>query len=311
MNPLVSIIVPIYNADKYLTRCLSSIVNQTYTNLEIILINDGSTDTSLTICNEYAKKDKRIVLVNKTNEGASAARNTGIRKSSGEYVAFMDADDWIVSNYIEQLMEPFKNENIDISICNYQICNDYISTPSESNHIFFFFFAREYLLENQKKSNLTTIVPWGKIFKKKIISGIFFPEGLHFEDEATIYKFFYASKQIAKCNYKAYFYFQSKNGLTKSVCPNYPEDAVLVFEEKYRFFKERNDEGFFQYTLATLLWECLILYSVKKDKREYANNKITQYLKIFNQYNINYEHSISLNFFCRFPFIYLLYKKLF
>ncbi len=311
MNPLVSIIVPIYNADKYLTRCLNSIVNQTYANLEIILINDGSTDTSPNICNKYAQKDNRIVLINKTNEGVSVARNAGIQKSNGEYVAFLDADDWIAANYIEQLMKPFENENIDISICDYQICDNYISTQSESNHIFSYRNAREYLLENQKKGNFAIIVPWGKIFKKKIISGIFFPERLHFEDEATVYKFFYASKQIAECNYKAYFYFQSKNGLTKSVYPKHPEDAVKVFETQYVFFKEKNDTAFFQQTLATLLWKCLTLYIVKKDKRDLTKNKIAQYLKDFQLFNVNYEHSISLRFFCRFPFIYLLYKKIF
>lgn len=311
MTPLVSIIIPIYNADKYLTRCLDSIVNQTYTNLEIILINDGSSDKSPTICNKYATKDNRITLINKTNEGVSVARNIGIQKSSGEYITFLDADDWIVSNYIEQLMTPFENEDIDISICDYQICNDYISTPLESNHNFSYSDAREYLLENQKKGNFATIVPWGKIFKKKIISDIFFPEKLHFEDEATIYKFFYASKQIAECNYKAYFYFQSKNGLTKSVYPKHPEDAVKVFEAQYDFFKRKNDSAFFQQTLATLLWKCLTLYIVKKNKRDYAKNKIAQYLKDFQHFNVNYKHSFSLSFFCHFPFIYLLYKKLF
>lgn len=311
MNPLVSIIVPIYNADKYLTRCLNSIVNQSYTNLEILLINDGSTDTSLNICDKFAKKDTRIKLIDKKNEGVSIARNTGVQKSSGDYIAFLDADDWIVSNYIEQLMKPFENENIDISICDYQICYNYISTPVESNHFFSYRQAREYLLENQKNGNFATIVPWGKIFKKKILSGIFFPETLHFEDEATIYKFFYASKQIAECNYKAYFYFQSKNGLTKSVCPKHPEDAVKVFEAQYDFFKRKNDSAFFQQTLATLLWKCLTLYVIKTNERDYAKNKIAQYLKDFHHFNVNYKHSFSLNFFCHFPFIYLLYKKIF
>ncbi|OWV19089.1 Glycosyltransferase involved in cell wall bisynthesis [Fibrobacter sp. UWB16] len=311
MNPLVSLIVPIYNADKYLTRCLNSIVNQTYTNLEIILINDGSTDTSLNICNKYAQKDSRIVLINKTNEGASVARNIGIQMSCGEYIAFLDADDWIASNYIEQLMIPFEYEDIDISICNYQICNDYILTPPELNHNFSYRNAKDYLLENQKKGNFTIIVPWGKIFKKKIIFGIFFPERLHFEDEATVYKYFYASNQIAECNYKAYFYFQSKNGLTKSVYPQHPEDAIKVFESQYEFFKEKKDTAFFQQTLATLLWKCLTLYILKKDKRNFAKNKITQYLKDFQDFNVNYEHSHSLSFFCHFPFIYLLYKKIF
>lgn len=311
MNSLVSIIVPIYNADKYLSRCLTSVIIQSYSNLEIILINDGSTDSSLDICKEFAEKDKRIVLVDKINEGVSIARNTGIRKSSGEYITFLDADDWIAPNYIEHLMKPFENESIDISVCNYQICKKITFPSIESGYPYRCEESRKYMLEKQKDGDFSIIVPWGKIFKEKIIAGIFFPPKFHFEDEATIYKFFYAANQIAESDYKAYYYFQSNEGLTASVCPNYPEDAVKVFEMQYEFFKEKNDHKFYQQTLATLLWKCLTLYVEKKDKRGLAKAKIEQYLKDFKHFNVNYNHSISLNFFCRFPFVYLLYKKLF
>ena len=311
MNSLVSIIVPVYNAAKYLSRCLNSVVNQTYSNLEIILINDGSTDSSLDICKKYAKEDKRVILVNKNNEGVSIARNEGMQKSSGEYIAFLDADDWITPNYIEQLMIPFSNENVDISICEYQICKEFTSPSIELSPSRNYEKARKFLLNCQKNGDFATIVPWGKIFNAKIVAGIFFPPKLHFEDEATIYKFFYAANQIAKSDYKAYYYFQSSDGLTKSVYPKYPEDAIKVFELQYTFFKERNDYVFFQQILATLLWKCLNLYVVRKDKRNTAKEKINQYLKDFKRFNTNYNHSISLIFFCHFPFIYLLYKKSF
>ncbi len=311
MNSLVSIIVPVYNAAKYLNRCLNSVVNQTYSNLEIILINDGSTDASLNICKEYAENDKRIILVDKINEGVSIARNTGIKESSGDFIAFLDADDWVAPNYIEQLMKPFENENIDISVCDYQICNEFTSSSVESDHPYRYEDAKKYMLEKQKKGNFSIIVPWGKIFKAKIVAGIFFPPKLHFEDEATIYKFFYAANQIAESNYKAYYYFQSSEGLTASVYPKHPEDAVEVFEMQYEFFKEKNDSEFYQQALATLLWKCLTLYVTKKDKKDFAKAKIDQYLKVFNEFNVNYNHSVSLNFFCRFPFAYLLYKKIF
>jgi len=311
MSPLVSIIVPIYNAGDFLIHCLDSVVQQTYLNLEIILINDGSTDDSLKICNRYAQEDNRIVLIDKENEGVSIARNTGIQNARGDYFAFLDADDWIAPNYIEQLMSPFENENVDISICGYRICQEYTPPSPELSAAYECKDAREYLSESQKFGNFATIVPWGKIIKKKVTKGVLFPPKKYFEDEATVYKFFYASNQIAESGNKAYYYLQSSNGLTKVVYPKHPEDAVVVFEEKYQFFKERNDKRFLQYALATLLWKCLTLYTVKKDKRKYAKNKIAQYVKAFDQYNVNYEHSVSLKFFCRFPFIYLLYKKFF
>ena len=311
MKPLVSIIVPIYNADKHLDRCLKSIINQTYTNLEIILINDGSTDTSLNLCKEYAEKDDRVVLIDKINEGVSIARNMGIQKSSGDYIAFLDADDWIARNYIEHLMKPFDKENIDISVCEYQICKEYTTQSSELDYSDQYRNAHEFLLESQQTGNFAVIVPWGKIFKRKTITGVYFPPKLHFEDEATIYKFFYAANQIAKSNYKAYYYFQSYEGLTASVYPKHPEDAVQVFETQYEFFKGKNDRAFYQQALSTLLWKCLTLYAVKKEKRRFAKSKIAQYLKDFKRYNMNNNHSISLTFFCRFPFIYFLYKKIF
>ena len=311
MKPLVSIIVPIYNSDNYLDRCLKSILCQTYINLEIILINDGSTDTSLNICKEYIEKDSRVILIDKINEGVSIARNTGIQKSTGDYIAFLDADDWIAPNYIEHLMMPFDNENVDISICEYHICQEYNTSSTELNHGYQFRNAREYLLESRRSGDFAVIVPWGKIFKKSVIKGTFFPPRLHFEDEATIYKFFYAANQIAKSNYKAYYYYQSSKGLTKSVYPQHPEDAVEAFETQYMFFNEKKDVVFYQQTLAILLWKCLTLYVFGKSKKSFAKKKINRYLKLFNQFNVDYNHSISLNFFCRFPFIYLLYKKLF
>lgn len=311
MKSLVSIIIPIYNAEQFLDRCLNSVIHQTYTKLEIILINDGSTDASSTICNTYAQKDPRIILINKKNEGVSIARNMGIRQSSGDYIAFLDADDWIARNYIEHLMKPFDNENIDISICEYQICKEHTMQLSALSHSYQYRNARDYLLEGQQTGNFAVIVPWGKIFKKEVIFGVSFPPRLHFEDEATVYKFFYNSNQIAECDYKAYYYFQSPNGLTKSIYPKHPEDAVKVFESQYVFFKERNETTFYQQTLATLLWKCLALYIEKKDKRTFAKSKIEIYLKDFNHFNLNYRHTTLLNFFCHFPFIYLLYKKIF
>lgn len=311
MKPLVSVIIPIYNADKFLERCLESIIRQTYTNLEIILINDGSSDNSLNYCNTYSHKDPRIITINKKNEGVSIARNTGIHKSSGKFLTFLDADDWIAPNYIEQLMRPFENTNVDISICGYQICYEYFSPPSEVNHTYRIESAKEYLLTSRENGNFSVIVPWGKIFKKEIVTGISFPPKLHFEDEATVYKFFYKSNLIAECDYNAYYYFQSSNGLTKSIYPKHPEDAVQVFEEQYKFFKKKKDKAFYQQSLATLLWKCLTLYVEKKDKRKLAKTKIDLYLNDFKQYNINYKQAVPLIFFCNFPFIYLLYKKIF
>ena len=121
MKDKVSIIVPVYNNEKFLEKCLDSIINQSYKNLEILLINDGSKDNSLKIMRQYAKKDKRIIIIDKENEGVSKARNDGIRASSGEYITFVDSDDYIEFNEIEEMYKAIKENNVDMVRTNYQV----------------------------------------------------------------------------------------------------------------------------------------------------------------------------------------------
>ena len=119
MEDLVSIIIPVYNTEKYLSKCLESVINQTYKNLEIILINDGSTDKSKEICESFAKKDKRIQILNKENSGVSSARNHGMRLAKGQYIAFIDGDDYAEENYIEELLKNLKQTESDCVLCGY------------------------------------------------------------------------------------------------------------------------------------------------------------------------------------------------
>lgn len=119
-NPLVSVVIPVYNTAKYLPRCLDSIIHQTYHNLEIIIIDDGSTDDSYIIAKEYATKDPRIKLIHQKNSGLSGARNTGIAKATGKYISFVDSDDEITSDFIEKLFQPYqKDQNISLTVCGF------------------------------------------------------------------------------------------------------------------------------------------------------------------------------------------------
>lgn len=124
MEELISVIVPIYNAEKYLKRCIESIINQTYKNMEIILINDGSKDNSKKICNEFLEKDCRIKLINKENEGVSAARNYGINVAIGKYISFVDADDWLEKNFLLEMYNKLKEYNVDYVTCGYNRAYD-------------------------------------------------------------------------------------------------------------------------------------------------------------------------------------------
>ncbi|MCI9379383.1 MAG: glycosyltransferase [Eubacterium sp.] len=118
-SELVSFIIPVYNVQKYLSRCLESVLQQTYHNTEILLINDGSQDNSLAICEDYQKKDNRIQIINKENGGVSSARNTGLRIASGKYITFVDADDYVKEIYIETLITDMQKKRVDIAACGY------------------------------------------------------------------------------------------------------------------------------------------------------------------------------------------------
>lgn len=176
----VSIIIPVYNVEKYLRKCLDSVINQTCKDIEIIIINDGSTDNSLEICKEYSKNDPRIKLIDKKNEGVSKARNTGLAYVTGKYVCFVDSDDWIELNMIEKLYDSSVINNADFCMCNYIKENETKSEYIKAN------IYKEVLIGNEIKDNLLIPLierddtekehalegfrtPWGKFFKTEII----------------------------------------------------------------------------------------------------------------------------------------------
>lgn len=307
MQPLVSIIVPIFNTEEFLSCCLDSLVSQTYQNIEIILVNDGSTDSSEKIIQAYAQKDQRITIISQNNSGAGKARNEGLRKATGEYIAFVDSDDKIESTYIEKLIAPLiKDTDIDISICNYFQNGSIVILKKKTNVTC---DSKDFLEEKMKSSDYSIIVPWGKLFRRKVIKNIFFPENIYFEDEATIYKFFYFSKKIAYNSTPLYYYNLRNGSLTQAIISKHPQDAVFVFEKKYFFFKERNEIRFFPYILATLLWQQLNLYRLEPNQRATLKSKLKTNLTDFCKYGRNYEHYWTLRIFSTFPFFYIIFKK--
>ena len=307
MQPLVSIIVPIFNTEEFLSCCLDSLVSQTYQNIEIILVNDGSTDSSEKIIQTYAQKDHRISIISQNNGGAGKARNEGLRKAAGEYITFVDSDDKIESTYIEKLIDPLiKDCDIDISICNYFQSGSIVNFEKETNDTY---DSKDYLEKKMKTSDFSVIVPWGKLFRKKVTRNIFFPENIYFEDEATVYKFFYFSKKITYNNTPLYYYNLRNGSLTQAVISKHPQDAVSVFEKKYIFFKERNEFRFFPYIIATLLWQQLNLYRLEPNQRATLTSKIKTNLIDFCKYSRNYEHYWALRIFSTFPFFYIIFKK--
>lgn len=212
-NRKVSIIIPIYNVEKYLKKCLDSVVRQTYTNLEIILVNDGSTDDSKKIAEKYMKDDERIILINKKNGGLSDARNYGIEKASGEYITFIDSDDEITEDYVEYLMSLIKKYNTKISIASYRlVCEeksiDYGKGYEEEK------ITEKECLKRMLLDEGFTVSAWAKMYKVELFNNVKYPVGKIYEDNDTTYRLIMQCNEIAYGPKDIYFYYKRKGSIT-------------------------------------------------------------------------------------------------
>ncbi|WP_338587251.1 glycosyltransferase [Clostridium baratii] len=221
MNELISIIVPVYNVEKYLDKCIISIINQTYKNLEIILVDDGSKDKSGKKCDEWAAKDHRIRVIHKKNGGLSDARNIGIDNCKGKYISFIDSDDFIATEYIEILYKNIKEMKCDISICNpYYYYEDKINKIVERYKI-----KEDKIVDNSLNMTIDLMYQkhfdtsaWGKLYETRLFkqNKIYYPKGKLYEDIVTTYKVFMKSKKIIFINKNLYYYRQRSNSIMSS-----------------------------------------------------------------------------------------------
>ena len=212
-TPLISVIVPIYNVEKYLNRCIDSILKQTYTNLEIILIDDGSPDNCPKICDQYKMKDTRIIVIHQVNSGLSGARNAGILKASGKYITFIDSDDYIHPILIEQLYTTLIQSNKQISACSYTYYEDQFATTINEKYKCYNSSdsIKEILLEREFQPSA-----WGKLYDINLFDSIQYPVGKIFEDYYTAPYLFHLANGVAYVNSKLYYYNYNIDSITKS-----------------------------------------------------------------------------------------------
>lgn len=266
-TPLISVIVPVYNVEKYLAECLDSVIGQTYRNLEIIAVNDGSTDDSLNILNGYAAKDGRIIVISKDNGGLSSARNAGLNKASGEYVAFVDSDDYIAEDCFERVIKAF-DDDIDIVSFSYarmdQNGKSYINRCN--------LFGKQMFFEGIIFEQPWNV--WCKVFKLKDLKkyGVFFLEGRLYEDLDFISRFYFLKRPtIMYLNNCMYFYRVSDNSIMSNTV-NKKEgmaihhifllDNIYTFLNKYSKFEE-NKKDFMR--LCEYCFKSAVGYSPAQD----------------------------------------------
>lgn len=205
-NELISIIVPVYNVQSYIKKSVNSILKQSYRNLEIILVDDGSTDESGKICDFLKKMDPRVKVIHRINGGLSAARNSGIDVSTGSYIVFIDSDDYIEKKFVEKLYQSMKKNKADIAVCGYKRISEngtilFENKPVEELNLSIR-KAIQYILQDKEIKNYA----WNKMYKKELFLDIRYPVGENYEDVATTYKVFLKAQSVSIVNDCLYYY---------------------------------------------------------------------------------------------------------
>ena len=228
---LISVIIPIFNVEKYLRKSLNSILNQTYTNLEIILIDDGSTDSSGRICDEYAANDARIKVIHQINKGVAAARNIGLDNSSGSYIAWVDPDDWIESDMLEYMFSNGVKQEAEITVCGRYEEFPARQVKREWNGFYTFdnLMALEKLLENDQMQNFL----WDKLWKAELFEGIRFPEGRTYEDISIMHRLFERADKIVCLPEAKYHYLQRNTSIVADVSLGNRINHFIASKQRY------------------------------------------------------------------------------
>lgn len=239
-TPLISVIVPIYNVEQYLNRCLKSIVKQSYKKLEIILVDDGSTDRCPQICDEWASKDNRIKVIHKKNGGLSDARNYGFEVATGEYIGYVDSDDWIELDMYEILMNVINREKSDIACCSVRkVWEDRdLQSTDYINKLQITSFDTENALKLLIEDNILQQTVWNKLYRKDIIDGISFEVGRFHEDVFWSYRIIGNAKKISIVNIECYNYFQRDNSIMGQGYSLKRLDALDALENRCRYIEK-------------------------------------------------------------------------
>ncbi len=259
----ISVIVPVYKVEAYLDRCVQSIMNQTYSNLEIILVDDGSPDNCGAMCDAWAQKDGRIRVIHKENGGLSDARNTGMAIANGEYIAFVDSDDWVHPEFLARLYEAAKIHGVLLTGCDYceidthlgdygPACGEILCHTAEQ--------AMAMLLGNRGYR----AVAWNKLYHRSILEGENYPVGRYHEDEFFTYRIVDKAQRLAYVDAPLYFYFQRPGSIMNSASDKHL-DALDAYLERLRFLEEKYPE-LYEKDKLTVCMACVSCYRETLDK---------------------------------------------
>lgn len=309
-DKIISVIVPVYNTQKYLKRCIDSIKNQTYSNLQILLIDDGSTDESPQICDEYKKIDNRIKVIHKVNSGPGDSRNIGIDESEGELISFVDSDDWIPLNLYEESIKYFNTLDVDVVQYDRELVKQYKNINIkenadvkvlENNQI-----LEDYLYVGARESQYSMC---NKIFKKSLFDNVRFPEDVKHEDIITLYNVLSNAKKLAKSNEIGYYYFQNQTSRTNGKLVKKDFDIYKVGDELYELALKTNNKKIIKYAkikqarsdfslLAKIAYYGIDDELNKKKIIKDLTKSLRKNYKILIMSNIKLSRKVLVNLFC-------------
>lgn len=258
---LVSILVPVYNVEKYLSKCLDSLVSQTWPEVEIVLINDGSTDGSLEIAERYAKEHPNIHIYSYPNSGISKTRNRALEHAQGEYVMFVDSDDFVEKDMVEKMMKVLEENGLDLVQCGFRM--DYrfftLYRMSAGHHI----FTRSEALHTLAKGKYLNNYPWGKLTRKSCFENVRFPENIAgFEDTYTIFKSIANASKIGTIPNRFYHYVQRRGSLTNRMSLQTVELMRKAYHYQSDYLKKRFPDESFSFDLQYYNTDMVLIYTI-------------------------------------------------
>ena len=290
-NEKISVIVPIYNISKYIERCILSIIKQTYKNLEIILIDDGSSDDSGKKCDLFAALDKRIVVIHQANMGLSVARNVGLDKMTGEYIFFCDSDDYLQIDCLKKMLKRLQRDNADIVACGFNTVYDETSSEKVPGIVMDpnpgRWSGRQSVIEMMRNSNVCSVV-WNKLYKKELFDGLSFQKGIQNEDEAITYKLLYRAGLVSYMPDALYNYYQRNNSIMHEKLEERFDFFLQSSLDRIQYFVENDESELVQHSRISLLeW-------IKYSYRNIRDEEKKKYLVGVYKDTINFKNAPSV-----------------
>lgn len=275
--PIISVIVPVYKVEDYLDRCIRSILAQTFTDFELIIVDDGSPDGCPAMCDAWAEKDERITVIHQENQGLSAARNSGIKIAKGTYLTFIDSDDWVANDMLDILLRLIRKHDADISVCNFIRTDSEKDIPRSEEPVETVFSRNEFMDVILKiGSNRTIHYAWAKLYKREVIDDEHYPVGMLNEDVEGMFKAVMRSEKIAETDAVGYCYYENADSITRKKFGNnflclgevwrrileISEKSAPEYKEKVSFNLKRTD--------FTILVD-MLLYGDKEADQKYRD----------------------------------------